>query len=284
VYHHLLHNSYGKSRVRLMTVARKGDRHDLKDLVVDVTLEGDYEPAYVVGDNSAVLPTDTMKNTVYAFAKRDGVDDIEVFGLTLAQHFLSSHTAVSQARVDVRERPWKRLSIGEKAHSHAFLQPGGETRLARIACTSATSTVEAGVEHLLVLKSRHSAFTGFLKDRYTTLAETTDRILATSISARWRYRERDLPYDPLFHGIRQMMLETFAQHDSLSVQHTLYAMADAILENFQSIDQIHMSLPNKHHLLVDLSPFGLTNDNEVFMPTEEPHGQIEATLRRRRDL
>jgi urate oxidase len=283
VYHHLLHNRYGKSRIRLVTVTRRGDRHDLTDLRVDVSLEGDYEPAYVVGDNASVLPTDTMKNTVYAFAKAEGVGDIERFAVKLATHFLETRS-VAQATIDIHERPWKRLTIGEKPHPHAFLQPGGEERVARVVRTPEGTEIEAGVDGLVVLKSRHSGFSGFLKDRYTTLPETTDRLLATSITARWRYRDGDVPFETLFNGVRQIMLETFAQHESLSVQHTLYAIADTILENFEQIDQIHMRLPNKHHLLVDLSPFGLTNDNEVFVPTDEPHGVIEATLRRRREI
>jgi urate oxidase len=285
VYHHLLHNSYGKSRVRLVTVTRHGDRHDIRDLVVQVQLEGDYEPAYVVGDNSAVLPTDTMKNTVYAFAKREGAVDLELFALRLAQHFRESHQAVSVARVEIHEHPWRRMVIGEKAHSHAFIQPGGDQRVVRVT-QSATdaSVIEAGIDNLVVLKSRHSGFSGFLKDRFTTLAETSDRILATAITATWRYRDADVPFDLTWQGIRQLMLETFAQHESLSVQHTLYAMADIVLENFEQVDEIQLTLPNRHHLLVDLSPFGLKNENEVFVPTDEPHGLIEATLRRRREM
>jgi urate oxidase len=225
-----------------------------------------------------------MKNTVYAFAKREGAIDIELFALRLAQHFRESQRAVSVARVEIHERPWKRLTIGEKAHGHAFMQPGGEERVARVTQDGSYASIEAGVENLIVLKSRHSGFSGFLTDGYTTLAETTDRILATAMTVTWRYRDADLAFDPVWRGIRQLMLETFAQHDSLSVQHTLYAMADAILENFERVDEITFRLPNKHHLLVDLSPFGLTNENEVFMPTDEPHGLIEATLRRRREM
>jgi urate oxidase len=284
VYHHLVHSHYGKSRVRLVKVTRRGDRHDVKDLGIDIQLEGDYEPAFVVGDNSMVLPTDTMKNTVYALAKQDAIGDIERFGVHLADHFLASHRAVAQAKVEIRERPWRRLTIGEKAHGHAFLQPGGERRIARTTRSRSDLTVEAGVEDLVVLKSRHAAFKGFLKDRYTTLRETEDRILATAISAVWRYTGADLPFETLWQGIRQLMLETFAQHDSQSVQHTLYAIADNLLENFEQIDQIRLTMPNRHHLLVDLSPFALENDNEIFVPTDEPHGLIEATLRRRRDL
>lgn len=284
MFHHLLHNSYGKSRVRLVTVTRRGDRHDLRDLVVQVQLEGDYEPAYVVGDNSAVLPTDTMKNTVYAFAKREGAIDIELFALRLAQHFRESHRAVTSARVEIHERPWRRLTVGEKAQGHAFMQPGGEERVARVTQGAANASIEAGIDNLAVLKSRQSGFSGFFKDRYTTLPETADRILATAITATWRYRDADVAFDPLWKGIRQLMLETFAQHDSLSVQHTLYAMADAVLENFEQVEEIHVTLPNRHHLLVDLSPFGLVNENEVFVPTDEPHGLIDATLRRRREM
>lgn len=281
MFHPLTAQKYGKSHVRVMKVVRRGDQHDLRDLTVDIQLTGDYDPAFVVGDNSVVLPTDTMKNTVYAMAREEPLDDIETFALALSSHFLGSHGAVSRARVEIAEGSWKRLTIGEKPQGQAFARSGGDERTAVVCRTRDGVTIEAGLRNLLVLKSGHSAFGGFLRDKYTTLRETNDRILSTSLSASWRYGNDGLPFGVVWQGVRQSLLETFAQHESLSVQHTLYAMAEAVLENHEAVAEIHLSMPNRHHLLADLSPFGLDNENVVFVPTDEPYGLIEATIRRR---
>jgi urate oxidase len=282
VFHPLAESQYGKSRVRLLKLLRKGDRHDLRDLTIEIRLEGEYEPAYTVGDNSNVLPTDTMKNTVYALARQERLDTIESFALSLSEHFVRSHAAVNQVTIEIASRPWKPLIVGEKALQQAFVQQGGEERTARVVGTRTSVRLEAGFRNLLVLKSSRSAFTGFLRDRFTTLPETADRILATTMTVSWLYGSVNQPFDPTWQAVRQVLLETFALHESQSVQHTLYALADAALENCEALEEIRFTFPNKHHLLVDLSPFGLDNPNEVFLPTEEPHGVIEGTVRRRR--
>ncbi len=283
MFHQLTEHRYGKAGVRLLKVIRKGDRHDLRDLTVEILLQGDYEPAYTVGDNSMVLPTDTMKNTVYAWARRESLENIETFALSLSDHFLASHPAAARAEVTIAERPWKRLAVGEKQAGQAFLQPGGEERTARVERARDRVSIECGIRNLLVLKSGQSGFSGFLRDRYTTLEETTDRVFATSVNVSWKYVSPNQPFASTWQAVRQVLLETFALHDSLSVQHTLYAMAEAALENCEAIEEIRFSLPNKHHLLVDLTPFELDNPNEIFVPTDEPHGVIEGTVRRKRD-
>jgi urate oxidase len=283
VLHPLTEQRYGKSRIRVMKVARRGDRHELRDMTVDVRLRGDYDPAFVVGDNSLVLPTDTMKNTVYALARERAFDDIETFALALSSHFLDGQEVVSEACIEIAEGLWKRLTVGEKPQGQAFCRSGDEERTTVVRRTRAGVSLESGLRNILVLKSGHSAFGGFPRDKYTTLADTDDRILATSLTASWRYRDEALPFGVLWQGIRQSLLESFAQHDSLSVQHTLYAMAEAVIENHEAVVEVRLSMPNRHHLLVDLSPFGLDNPNVVFMPTTEPYGLIEATVRRRTD-
>jgi len=276
----LADNSYGKSGIRLVKILRRKGRHDFRDLTVAVRLEGDFEAAHVAGDNSAVLPTDTMKNTVYALAKDHFDRDIESFGLFLTEHFVTRNPNVSRARVEISERPWERLTVDGRPHPHAFSRPGGERRVARVLRTRQGAIVEAGLEDLTLAKSTQSGFSGFRKDGFTTLKETEDRILATAVKASWTYAGAPADFDRAFQGIRGTMLETFAAHDSASVQHTLYAMGEAVLEHHAEVVEVRLSLPNKHHIPVDLSPFGLENRNEIFVATEEPFGVIEATIRR----
>jgi urate oxidase len=274
-------NRYGKSRIRLVKVRRSREPHELVDLTIDVQLEGAFESVYVEGDNRSCLATDTMKNTVYALARQDAVAHVEAFALRLADHF-SAQPAVSGVTISASEQPWDRVSAGGHPHPHAFVQRGAEQWTAVVSRSSGVSTVRSGLTNLIVLKTTDSAFAGFPRDQYTTLPETTDRILATSITASWIYsagfddfgaRER----------IRTALVETFAVHDSQSVQHTLYAMADAGLAACAGVREMTLTLPNRHHLLVDLTPFGLDNPNEIFVATDQPFGLIEATVRRSLD-
>jgi urate oxidase len=274
----LAENSYGKSGIRLVKVVRRPERHEIVDLTVAISFEGDFAAAHVAGDNADVLPTDTMKNTVYALAKDHPLDAIESFGLDLAAHFLSGNPRVSRVTVTLALHPWDPLIVGQRPHPHAFVRAGSEVRTAAVTRTHEGEMVQAGLEGLLILKSARSAFSGFRRDRYTTLTETRDRIFATSVSARWRYLGKDLDFRAVGLGVRQALLETFAQHESESVQHTLHAMGEAALARHPEVAEIQLSLPNKHHLPVDLSPFGLENGNEIFIATEEPYGLIEATL------
>jgi urate oxidase len=273
-------NSYGKSRIRLVKVVRHGDRHDVKDLTVAVRLEGDFEEAHIAGDNRKVLPTDSMKNTVYALAAGVRIDQIEQFGIALAAHFLRQNPQVSRARIEIAERIWTRLPVGGRPHNHAFMDAGGERRTASVTSNGERVSVVAGIDGLQILKTSGSAFAGFLKDPFTTLRETRDRIFATTMTAKWTYIKPEVTFGPYWLGVRQALLETFSAHDSQSVQHTLYAMADAVLSAYEEIAEITLKLPNRHHLPVDLSPFGLDDKNEIFVATEEPHGVIEATVSR----
>jgi urate oxidase len=272
-------NSYGKSGIRLVKVTRHPDRHDLKDLTVAVRLEGDFAAAHVAGDNAKVLPTDTMKNTVYALASGQPLDAIEAFGHVLARHFVESHAPVSRASVEISEHLWERVGISGRPHRHAFRGAGAETRVARVSfARGGEASVEAGIEDLVILKTAQSGFSGFPRDRYTTLKETDDRILATSLSAAWTYADPDASYQVLWKAIRQTLLDTFADHESKSVQHTLYAMGEAVLERHGEVARIRLTMPNRHHLPFDLAPFGLPNENAIFVATEEPYGRIEATV------
>ena len=271
-------NRYGKAGIRLVTVARQGDRDELADLTVDVRLEGDFEAAHLQGDNAAVLPTDTMRGTVYAFAADQPAVELEPFGLRLAGHFVETVPACRLARVWLSQQPWARLDGG--AHPHAFTTAAGGRRTAVVTRAGGDAWVVAGVAGLTVLKTRGSAFEGFLRDRYTTLREADDRILATEVTADWRYGSAEVDWAAAAGRARRALLEAFAAHDSRSVQHTLYAMGEAVLAASPEVAEVRLTLPNKHHLPVDLTPYGLANRNEVFVATDRPYGVIEGTVLR----
>jgi urate oxidase len=271
-------NNYGKQRVRILQVARHSDRHDIKELTLGIRLEGDFESAHSKGDNRKVLPTDTMKNTVYALAKLHPIDSPEEFCLRLSDYFLAHNPQVSRACIEAAETLWVRLSFEGKSDPYTFTSSSEPKRTAALTATRKAKTLQAGIEGLVVLKTTDSAFENFLKDEYTTLKEDRNRILATSIRANWLYRETTAEFDATWLGVRQTLLEAFAGHHSESLQHTLYAMGEAVLKKFPGIWEIHLSLPNKHYNLVDLSPFHLKNRKVIFLPTDEPHGLIEATL------
>lgn len=277
----LIHNNYGKCRVRLMKVARQGERHELQNLTVKIAFEGDFTDVHKTGDNSLVLPTDTMKNTVYTLSQQtQEIEEIEAFGLRLADYFLTNNDQISRVIIEIDEHGWTRINVGGNPHQHSFVKDGEEKRTTKIDAKRDGATIESGIEDLIVLKTTKSGFVGFIKDCYTTLPETTDRIFATSIKASWQYASSEAATGDVWRDIRQTILETFAEHDSLSVQHTLYAMGEAVLEKFSDVAEIAFSLPNIHCLPIDFTRFGLENDNRIFVPTDEPHGLIEARLSR----
>lgn len=277
----IIQDNYGKSRVRLLKVDKRQPRHEIQSLTLAIALEGDFTAIHTTGDNSLCLPTDTMKNTVYALAgQTDEIETPERFGLRLAEHFLANCEHVARVRIDISEHAWKRMKFDDGEHDHSFVRGSQEKRTAKIDGTRDAASVESGVEDLVVLKSAQSGFVGFIKDAYTTLPEATDRIFATSIKAGWKYGDPANATDEVFNGIRQTILRTFADHDSLSVQHTLYAIGEAVLAEFSQIDEIAFSLPNIHCLPVDVTKFGVEDKNCIFIPTDEPHGLIEARMAR----
>lgn len=264
-----------------MKVARAGDYHELQNLTINIALEGDFDAIHTDGDNSLCLPTDTMKNTVYALAgQTKEIETPEVFGQKLAAHFLANNPQVSLVTIDIFEHAWKRMKFDGEEHPHSFVKGSGEKRTAKIVASRDSVMIESGVEDLIVLKTTHSAFVGFIKDAYTTLPEATDRIFSTVIKATWAYGNAADATDAAFYAIRQTILKVFSDHDSLSVQHTLYAIGEEILESFTEVAEVAFSLPNIHCLPVDIAKFGLANDNRIFVPTDEPHGLIEARLTR----
>src|SRR5438477_4444555 len=273
-------DSYGKSDVRLSKVTRRGDIHHLTEMSVSIELRGEFTRCYTEGDNSMVIPTDTQKNTVYALAKKHTFDSIEQFGKILAKHFVDNFSHVSSATVSIEQTLWNRIVLDGKAHEHAFIGGNDETRRCVITQTRDGLKITGGISGMKVLKTTKSGFVNFIKDEYTTLKETTDRIFATIVDATWSYNALDADFNACYMSIRNAMIRVFAEHDSLAVQQTLYAMGEAALDVCRQIDEIDLVMPNQHRLLVNLQPFGLENPNEIFVPTTEPYGKICGTIRR----
>jgi len=279
-------NQYGKAEVRLVHVDRSTPRHVITDVNVTSQLFGDFAETHLTGSNADVIATDTQKNTVYALARTGGITTIEEFALRMARNFVDKYAQVSGARQEIEQYGWGRIETsGSGPHDHAFVRGGTETRTVVVTKRGEAETVISGLTDLVVLKSTGSEFWGFPEVEYTSLVETTDRILATAVSARWRYgttsQENDhADWDKSFASVRQIMLDHFAGTHSYSLQQTLYAMGRGVLEAHPEIAEIRFSMPNKHHFLVDLSHWGLDNPNEVWYAADRPYGLIEAAVTR----
>ena len=273
-------NAYGKSAVNLSKIIRHADRHEFRQVTVNTILEGDFETTHTEGDNRNVLPTDTQKNTVYALAKDHFTSSIEDFGLYLTHHFISHNPQLTKATIEISEYCWTRISNDGISHPHAFINGGGEKHSTKIERTISQSHVISGIRDLLILKTTDSAFKGYPKDQFTTLRESDDRILSTQCEIHWEYLSTDLDFTSLYTMIRASLLKTFAEHKSLSVQHTLYAMGETVLKQFDVVKEITLHMPNKHHIPMNLEPFGLENSNDIFIATDEPYGYITGTVTR----
>ena len=276
----LIANRYGKARVRVLKILKNGPVQRIKDIDVALLLEGDFGTSYTASDNTKVVPTDTVKNTINVLAKTKLGDEIERFGLDLGDHFLKKYPQVSSVGVRIFERSWRRMEFDGKPHPHSFLSGGDAKTFTHLVCHRDRQIIESGIRDLIILKSTGSGFENYPRDEFTTLRETADRILATSFSATWTYTKPPKDFGTTNDVILSAMLKIFAENYSPSAQATLFQMGEAALAACSGISQIDLAMPNKHCLLIDLSPFGMKNENEVFVPTDEPHGQIEATLAR----
>jgi urate oxidase len=280
------HNQYGKAENRVVRVFRDGDPHEIVDYNVSAALSGDFLDTHVTGDNAKVLTTDAVKNTVNAYAKEHGeaARQPESYGLALARHFVDDNEQVSRARVNIEMYPWIRLDHDGSPHPHAFVRHGGYVRTVTVTYDGDNTWVVSGVDELVVLKTTDSEFWGYYQDKYTTLKPTTDRIMATKAKIQWWHpnaaMETDIDWGKSYETVLSTLTSAFAGHHSLALQQTIYAMGEAVLEAQPGIAEIRFSLPNKHHFVIDLSPFGLDNPNEVFHADDRPYGLIEATVRR----
>jgi urate oxidase len=292
-------NQYGKAESRVVRVYRDTPRHTIRDLNVSTSLRGDFTAAHTRGDQAQVLPTDTQKNTAFAYAKKHGVTSPEDYAVALGRRLLEASPAATAAQIRVEEYAWDRIQVegadasaGTQGHDHSFVRRGTETRTAAVTVEGRGDDeqvwVLSGLQDLVVLKSTGSEFHGFLKDEYTTLQETDDRVMATSLTARWRHDgtrfdvgpDSTTDWDASYDDVKRLLLATFAGHHSLALQQTLHAMGEAVLDAHPEIVELRFSAPNKHHFLVDFSPFGLENDGEVFFAADRPYGLIEATVTR----
>lgn len=272
-------NNYGKADVRLFKVFRDQARHEVKDVWVDVAMIGDFTAAHTLGDNTDLLATDTVRNTVYALAKDGLTGSIEEFGKHLIRHFVQAGPKISSVRVKMTEHRWDRISVNNLEHDHSFTRDVGK-HTAVVEGDGSSFTVTSGIDELFILKTTNSGWEGFLREQYTTLPDTSDRILATVVSAKWHYNKSDVDYDQVWAGVWQQILSTFTDHYSPSMQGTLYQMGKAVLERFEEIEKIHFSFPNKHHIKYNLERFGMENDNTIFHADAEPHGLIEGWVER----
>lgn len=276
----LIQHNYGKANVRVLKVFRAGKIHSIKELDVQVMLQGNFDASYTKADNRLVVATDSIKNTVNVFAKQKLGAETETFGSVLGEHFLKTYRHVRRVEVSLTEHCWGRINVNGRPHAHSFLEQGAAKPFAKVIATRKETRVESGIEELFILKSTASGFENFLRDEFTTLPETSDRICATKLKATWTYAKKPKSYAKTNGKILDTMLAVFAKNFSPSVQVTLFQMGEAALKAAPEISKIHIAMPNKHCLLINLKPFGLENNNELFVPTDEPHGQIEGTVSR----
>lgn len=274
-------NRYGKSRIRLVRVKRLPDRHKLQEWTIEILLQGNFESCYTEGDNSKILPTDTMKNTVYSLARKSAAESMESFARELVDFLLERNPQVSNAEVRIQEKPWEHVIRSGNPHPTTFVQAGAEKRTTKVSRAQKSKfSIASGLENLVIMKTANSGFEGYIQDSLTTLPPAPDRLLGTALSASWSYESPELDFQKLRQRVRDELLSAFADHQSKSVQHTLYAMGEAVLKRIHEISEIELTMPNLHCLPVDLSRFGQDNPNEIFVPIDEPHGYIEARLRR----
>ena len=276
----LSEHAYGKNAVNLSKVIRHKDYHEFRQLSVNVSLKGDFETVHTLGDNTKVLATDTQKNTVYALAKEHFTGSAEAFGIFLANYFMGNNPQVSQVTIELTEHAWSRIVSDGATHPHAYISGGAEKHMATVVQHKEGVTVAAGLKDLLILKTTDSGFEHFIRDKYTTLKETADRIFSTKCEASWLYEKNDIDFDAQYIAVRELLLKTFSFHQSLSVQQTLYAMGEAVLNENELVKEISLIMPNKHHILFNLEQFGMENNNEIFIATDEPYGYITGTLSR----
>jgi urate oxidase len=275
-------NQYGKAENRIVRIYRDAPRHEIHDVNVSTALRGDFSAAHLTGDQAHVLPTDTQKQTAYSFAKEKGLVSIEAYGLELARHFVDTVPYVDAARIEIEEYAWERAVVDGAPHDHTFVRKGQEVRTAAVTVEGTGDArrtwITGGLKELVILKSTRSEFHGFYEDEYTVLQPTTDRVMATSLVASWRFTATEADWNEVYEGVKAILVRQFAVVHSLALQQTLYEMGRAVLEAYDIVAEIRLSAPNKHHFLYDLSPFGVENRNEVFNADDRPYGLIQATV------
>jgi urate oxidase len=275
-----LSHSYGASQIRLLRVTRRGDRHDLRDLVIAVNVEGDVEEAFTKGDNELLLPADTLRNTVNAIARDESLREIEELGLALAAHFMEHQPQFGRVRIDLSQQPWTRLAVGGRAQGQAFTAANSERRTASITSNGTQVSVAAGLTDFAIMKTAGAAFEGYLADQFTTVEAEKERVLAVSAEARWTYLHDEVAFGVYYEGIRDLLIEAFVQQLSRSAEHTAHAMASMVLSSYADVGDVTVRLRQRSLPLVELAPFGLDNPHVLFRPEDAPELTAEVTLSR----
>jgi urate oxidase len=277
-------NAYGKNAIHLSKIERHAHHHLFREITVSIHVKGDFALAHLQGDNALILPTDTQKNTVYVLAKDHLTGPVEEFALFLGDHFLEHNAQIEEVNISIAEKSWKRLSVEGQSFPHTFIEGGNQKRCAALVKRRGFVQLQSGVKDLLILKTTDSAFEKFLKDEYTVLPETSDRIMATNCEAWWQCNTTgNMAFDTTFDSVKNMLLKTFAVHKSLSVQHTLYAMGEAVLKEVPAVDEIRLVMPNRHHVPFNMAQFGMEPKNEIFIVTDAPYGYITGTVMRTKE-
>lgn len=272
------HLDYGKSDIRLVRVYRDGERHNFRDVRVDVLVEGRLRQGYVDGDNTDWLATDNIRHGVYVVADRSFTSSIEEFGKELVRHYVEEGPLVQRATVKITENQWSRIPAGENGHDHAFVRDAG-VRSATVMGDGTDFVVKAGISDLTLLKTTASGWENFLRDELTILPETNDRILNTSVDAEWVYAQSEgIDFDAVWGAARDQLLESFADHYSPGLQNDVYVIGRAILARVPDIDRIRFTLPNLHNIEYDLTRFGGTNNKRVFHADPEPYGVFHGEI------
>jgi urate oxidase len=273
-------HSYGASHIRLLRITRRGDRHDLRDLVISVNVEGEVADAFTKGDNELLLPADTLRNTVHAIARDVKLAEIEHIGLALAQHFMEHQPQFTRVRVELSEQPWARLPVGGRAQGQAFTTMSGERRTAAVTSNGSRVSVVAGIEDFTIMKTSGAAFEGYLSDQFTTIEAVPDRVLSVTADAHWTYLHEEIAFGPTWQGVRQLLIEAFVEELSRSVEHSAHAMAEIALSSYVDLGDVTVRLRQRSLPLVELAQFGLDNPHVLFRPEEAPELTAEVTRTR----
>jgi len=272
--------TYGKARVRVMRVERGGERHEVRELTVKAMLQGDIGATFTAKDNSRTVSTDTIKNVINVVAGENIALPTEPFCQAVAKKLLDNYPQMDGAIISAHETKWARLSFNGTPHPHSFVLDNNGRPFAEVTATRKDSTVVSGIDGITFMKTTESGWAGYMKDAYTTLPETRDRIAATSMVSSWLWAKAPADYPAANRAIIDTMIEVFATTYSDSIQDSLYRMGEAALAAMPEIKEIRLACPNKHYIPIDLARFKLDTNNQVFLPTDEPHGQIECVVAR----
>ena len=276
----LTYNRYGKARVRVMRLNRASPRHEVRELTLEVMLEGDFARSYTEGDNSAIVATDTMKNIVNALAADHLAAETEDFAAIVGRFLVERYAQAERATVTALETRWRRLSLDGAPHEQVFTLDGNGQAFARMVTTAAGTETASGLRGYTFLKSSGNGWANFHRDAYRTLPDTDDRIVATSMDATWTWSATPASYEAANAAILDAMLRNFAGRYSRGVQDSMYRMGEAALAAVPEIATVRFAMPNKHYIPIDLTPFGRETRGDVLLPTDEPHGLIEAEIAR----